>query len=220
MRRTALPLVLTCLAVLSGCGTRRFTDTPRTASEQLLVSAAVDQACAQLNFDPLSGKKVFVDDRFVDRVDKTFLVATIRMRGMEKGVLFVEKAEEASHVLELRSGAVGVDRDEYVLGIPESAIPSPGGAVTLPEAAAFKSVNQHGATRVSFAVYQRENRQFVYASGPAYGFSKQNSRWFFGAGPVIQDNVAPEKTGRNTADAQSGSASAASTAPPPPRTGP
>lgn len=220
MRTLLLLSTATALLFAAGCGTRRFTDTPRTASEQLLVSAALDQACAQLVYDPLTGKEVFLDDQFVDRVDKSFLVATIRMRGMEKGIRFVDKPDQASHVMELRSGAVGVDRSEYVLGIPETALPTPGGSIPLPEAAAFKSVAQSGASRVSFVVYQREDRKFLYASGPAYGFSKQNSRWFFGAGPVIEDNVSPEETDQNTANAESGSASAASTQGPPPREGP
>lgn len=189
------------LAVLTtaGCGTRRFTDTPRTASEQLLIAAAVDQAIQQLEFSPIADRKVYLDDQFIDRVDESFVVATVRARAMTEGVLLVDKLEEASYVMELRSGAVGVDRNDFVLGIPESALPTPGGSVSLPEAAAYKSVRQSGATRVSFVVYRRDDRRLLYASGPAYGFSRQNSQWFFGAGPVINDNVAPDQTQENTA---------------------
>lgn len=202
--RTTYVLAGLAVAALTatGCGTRRFTDTPRTASEQLLIAAAVDQATRQLEFSPIAERKVFLDDQFVDRVDKTFVVAAVRARAMTEGVLLVDKLEEASYVMELRSGAVGVDRNDFVLGIPESAMPTPGGSISLPEAAAYKSVRQSGATRVSFVVYRRDDRRLLYASGPAYGFSRQNSQWFFGAGPVINDNVAPEQTDKNTANVQ------------------
>ncbi len=198
-RLTALALV--AAAALAGCGTRRITDTPRTASEQLLVSAAVDKAVAQLDFAPLADRKVFISDTMLDRTDKSFVVASVRARALAEGVLVVDAADKAELVMELRCGAVGIDRSDYLLGIPATQLPTPFGTAPIPEAAAFKSVDQAGATRISFTVYQRDSRRFFYASGPAYGFSDQHSWWIFGAGPHVRGNVQPDKTEGNTADA-------------------
>ncbi len=186
-------------ALLCGCGTRRTTDTPRTASEQLLVSAAVDQAVGQLNYQPLEDRKVFVDSELLDRVDKTFVVAAIRARCFDAGAQVVSDVEQADYILEIRSGAVGVDRTEYIFGIPAGEIPSPFGAMPIPEAALFKSIRQRGATRVSFVVFRRDDRRLLYASGPAFGFSNQRNWWLFGGGPVVKDNIKPPPSEQNTA---------------------
>ncbi len=192
-------IVLGLLAVaLGGCGTRRTTDTPRTASEQLLISAAVDRAVAQLDFSPLRDTKVFVLDALVDRADKTFLVATVRMHAWYAGCIVVQDMAEADAIIEIRSGGVGVDRSEYLLGIPAAVAPTPFGEVPIPETALFKSVKQIGASRVSFVAYRADDRRFLYTSGPFYGFSDQRSWWLMGAGPSISDNIQPKRNGNNT----------------------
>lgn len=200
VRYTTPVLCLLLVAVVAaGCGTRRITDTPRTASEQLLVSASIDQAVAQLDYTPLAGRTVFFDVSNVDRVDKSFLVATVRLRAWQAGVKVVDKADAADLVAEVRCGSVGLDRNDFILGIPAANLPNPmGGTLPVPEAAVFKSIKQAGASRVTLVVYKRESREFVYASGPKYGFSDQNSWWFVGAGPFKSDNVTPERNKDNT----------------------
>ena len=54
-RRQLSVLVLSCLALV-GCGTTRWTDTKRTATEQMLISDAVDRAVSQMNFSLLAGQ--------------------------------------------------------------------------------------------------------------------------------------------------------------------
>ena len=60
--RSALALVL---GVTAGCGTTRVTNTQRTATEQLLISNAVDQSVSQLDFRVLAGKPVFFDAQYL-----------------------------------------------------------------------------------------------------------------------------------------------------------
>ncbi len=177
------------LLLSSGCGTRRTTDTPRTASEQMLVAAAVSRAVEQLDFAPMKGLKVFVSDTLVDRVDKTYVVASVRAAAWRAGGIVVEKAEEADFVIELRSGAVGLDKTEYIFGVPASQIPSPFGGAAIPEVALFKSVQQKGGSWLAFVVYRRGDRAFQYSTGPAFGWSRQRAWWLFGAGPSIVDDL-------------------------------
>jgi hypothetical protein len=62
--------------VLIGCGTTRMSDTQRTATEQLLISNAVDQAVSQIDFRPLAGKRVYFDAQYLDgTVDKGYVVS-------------------------------------------------------------------------------------------------------------------------------------------------
>src|SRR5215212_11294074 len=59
---------------LAGCGTTRQTDTNRTATEQLLVSDAIDRALQSQNLQALSGQSVFFDEsKLSDVVDKNYL---------------------------------------------------------------------------------------------------------------------------------------------------
>ncbi len=184
---------------LTGCGSRRVTDTPRTATEQLLVSAAVDMAVNQLDFSLLEERKVFIDPSLVERVDETYVIAAVRARALAAGALLVPVREDAHYILELRSGGVGVNRNDYILGLPETQIPTPFGIAPIPEAAAFKSVEQSSACRLSFVVYRRDDGRFLYASGPAFGFAEHSSWWLFGAGPVTGENIRPPASPKNTA---------------------
>ncbi|MCA9246652.1 MAG: hypothetical protein KDA42_06035, partial [Planctomycetales bacterium] len=55
---------LCCLATVSGCGTTR----QNSATEQLLLSDAVDRSVARIDFAPLTGKKVYLDTQYVQPV--------------------------------------------------------------------------------------------------------------------------------------------------------
>jgi hypothetical protein len=202
--RTGLALcaaagALACV-MLAGCGGRRVTDTPRTASEQLLVAAAVDRAVTQLDFSFLAGRRVFIDTSLINRTDKEFLIASVRFWAWQRGCIVVPAMGDAQYVVELNSGSVGLDRNDYILGIPATQLPGTFGGTSLPEAAIYKSVRQMGICRLSFAVYRRDNSEFVYSSGPVYGYSDQKSWWLFGAGPSITDNVRPGRTTQNTTE--------------------
>jgi len=56
-------LVLAFSVVLAGCGTTKS----RSATEQLLISDAVDRAIAIIDFSPLADKTVFLDTKLARR---------------------------------------------------------------------------------------------------------------------------------------------------------
>src|SRR5262245_18018788 len=57
----AIALGLPLVAAVCGCGSTKS----RTATEQLLMSDAVDRAVGQIDFRDLAGQKVFFDTRFI-----------------------------------------------------------------------------------------------------------------------------------------------------------
>src|SRR5205814_1860285 len=74
-------LVFFVAALMAGCGTTRMSDTQRTATEQLLVSRAIDDAVAELDFRELAGKPVFLDVQYLDgAVDRGYLVSSMRQQ--------------------------------------------------------------------------------------------------------------------------------------------
>ena len=87
------PIVGLCLLILllAGCGTTRQTETPRTATEMLLISNAVDETVGQFDLSYLVGKDVFFDTTYLDTtVDKGYVISSIRQHMMASGVKLVE----------------------------------------------------------------------------------------------------------------------------------
>jgi hypothetical protein len=71
--RCVSSLLALVLLSLAGCGTTRSTDTARSATEQLLISDAIDQAVQTVDFSALRGQSVYLDDsRLTDTVDRDY----------------------------------------------------------------------------------------------------------------------------------------------------
>ena len=105
-RSYSVTAMLAALALpLAGCGTTRSTDTNRTATEQLLVSDAIDRALQSMNLQTLSGQTVFLDDsKLADVVDKNYLISSLRQYLLANGCKLRDKREDADFVVEARAG--------------------------------------------------------------------------------------------------------------------
>jgi len=61
---------MVCLLICVGCTSSKTTNTARTSREQLLISNAIDQSLAKVDCSALRGASVFIDDKYLDCVDK------------------------------------------------------------------------------------------------------------------------------------------------------
>ena len=61
--------VASCL-LATGCTSSKRSDTARTGVEQMLISNAVDQSLDRVDFGAFRGARVFVDEKYIDAVDK------------------------------------------------------------------------------------------------------------------------------------------------------
>src|SRR5438552_11190575 len=140
-RRRSVPAVgqLALAALLlagSGCGTTRMSDTQRTATEQLLISNAVDQVVSQLDFRCLAGKAVYFDPQYLDgAVDRGYVISSLRQQLLASGCVLQEDRAKARYVIEVRSGGIGTDRHSLLIGVPQMTVPSlvPGQPSQIPE---------------------------------------------------------------------------------------
>src|SRR5690242_18657678 len=74
------------LVCLAGCGTTRMANTNRTATEQLLISTAVDQAINAMNFDALADKDVYLDAQHLkDVTDAEYIISLLRQQLLAAG---------------------------------------------------------------------------------------------------------------------------------------
>ena len=187
-------LAAASMILMAGCGTTRTTDSSRTATEQLLISDAIDRAVETVDFHPLAGQSVYLDDSHLgDIVDRGYLVSTMRQHLLASGCILRASRDQADFVVEARAGAVGTDRSDLLFGIPATNVPQilpiQAGPAAIPEVPLAKRRDQRGIAKISVFAYHRETGQPVWQSGLAIEESSSNDVWVFGAGPFQHGTV-------------------------------
>lgn len=182
------------LVVCTGCGTTKWTDTARTATEQLLISDAVDRSVSQLDLRALAGKTIYLDTKPLATVtDKDYVISTIRQHVLASGGILKEKLEDAEYVVEVRAGAVGTNHHDVLLGVPSTTLPATtltgGVASTIPELALAKKAEQMAVAKIYVFAYNRQTGRPVWQSGAVPGESKAKNVWLLGAGPFQSGNI-------------------------------
>lgn len=184
---------LAAAGLVAGCGTTRQTDTSRAATEMLLVSHAIDQAVAQIDFAPLRDKTVYLDVQYLDAatVDKGYLVSSLRQHLIAHGALLKDDKKEAVYVVEPRSGGIGTDRHSLLVGTPQLSIPAllPGVPTQIPEIALYKKTDQKGVAKIGVFAYNRVNGRAVWQSGLVAQESGVKDKWILGAGPFSDGSI-------------------------------
>ena len=195
-------LALTALGQI-GCGINKS----RLATEQLVVSDAVDRAVASIDFGPLSGQKVFFDTKYVDSVklgpgaNVEYVVSSLRQQMLAFDCRLQEKPETADYIVEARIGVLGNDGHEITYGVPGSAAlgtaslftGAPIPASALPELSLGRRNHQSGAAKIGLFAYDRETREPVWQAGVTKGSSQALDLWIFGMGPYQQNSGAKAK---------------------------
>jgi hypothetical protein len=193
--------VLAALAVSAapGCGTTKS----RLATEQLLMSDAVDRAVAGIDFQSLAGKKVYFDSRYVVNVkgagfvNSEYVISSLRQQMVAADLRLQDKPEDAEYVVEARVGTLGTDGNEIVYGIPanrgisEAAnlIPNVPQLPAIPELSLARKESQVGAFKVAAFAYNRRSGEPVWQSGIARTTTTSQDVWVFGAGPFQQGSI-------------------------------
>jgi hypothetical protein len=180
--------ILPVLLFFSGCGTSKWTDTSRTATEQLLISDSMDRAVSQLDFRALAGESVYLDSQPLKKTtDSEYLVSLLRQHMLANGCLLRDKREEAEYVVEARAGAVGTDRQEVMFGVPSvnipSVVPVSGIPSQIPEMPLVKKTDARAVTKIAVFAYNRETGRPVWQSGTIPTESTAKDVWVLGAGP-------------------------------------
>jgi len=180
--------------VAIGCGTTRTQE----ASEQLTLSAAVDNSVAAIDFRPMTGQKVFFDDTYIKGVksptfvNADYVISSMRQQIMAAGCLLQEKADTADIIIEGRIGTLGADDHRVTYGIPENNVlgvaatflaPMPTRAPTMPEIAVARRDAREGAAKVAAFAYHRETRQPLWQSGISNSIATSQNTWVLGIGP-------------------------------------
>lgn len=204
---TSLPRVFLCIPIMvylaiSGCGTTKSF----TATEQLLMSDAVDSTIAKMDFRALTGHKVFLDTQYVvgagkvipgvampiNLVNSDYVISGLRQQLTAAGCMLVDTREDADIICEARCGALGTDGHSMTYGLPannflssaSSVIPGTPSLPTIPEISVAKREMKSAAAKVSVFAYDRETREPLWQSGIAQAGSSARDTWILGVGPL------------------------------------
>lgn len=190
-------LATTCCV---GCGTT----INRVATEQLLLSDAVDGAVNQINFSHFKGHRCYLDTNYLRQntntgiVNSEYIVSSLRQQIVTAGALLQEARTDADIVIEPRIGALGTDGHEIVYGVPQGgSLAGAASALTntpiplpaIPEIAFGKNDSQSGIAKISVFAYERVSRQPIWQSGIAKAETTSDNTWVLGAGPFQKGSV-------------------------------
>lgn len=181
----------------------------RLATEQLVVADAVDHAISQVDFSPLSGRKVFFDKSFMPPTNVPgrpptngsnveYVISALRQQMLAYNCQLQDKAEDAEIIVEARLGAMGADSNEQTYGLPTGVVlnaaatavtPGGGSLPQLPDLSVGRRNHQLGAARLGVFAYDRATREPVWQAGVKTGNSKANDLWVLGIGPFQKGRI-------------------------------
>ena len=171
---------LGALLGLAGCSTDRLTEPGQSATEQLLISTAVDHAVAQLEPTIPPGTRVFVDAQYFDSAPgdaalyAKYAIASIRDRLLQRGARLIDDRKAADMVAEVRTGGQSIDHHDLLIGIPKIPVPIPltSSIAVTPKIALFEKDRQRGIAKLAITAIDRDGA-LVSSTGPVYGSSDQ-----------------------------------------------
>jgi len=189
--------ILYLIAILAtsfaaGCGTTKLQE----ATEQLVLSAAVDRSVSMIDFRPLAGQRVFLDTSYMQNVksptfvNANYVTSALRQQVMAAGCFLQEQKEEADIIIEPRIGTLGADDHRVTYGIPENnglstaasliaQTPTP----SIPEIAVARRDAREGAAKIAVFAYDRETRTPLWQSGISQSIATSRNTWVMGVGP-------------------------------------
>ena len=198
-RFTVPTTVILILCLISGCGaTREY-----SATEQLVLSDAVDNSVASIDFRPLTGRKVYLDTSYlrtikgVAFVNADYVISALRQQIVAAGCLIQDAAAEADVIVEARVGVLGSDDHLLTIGVPETnsivaataVIPGAPRVPSIPEIAVARREARQAAAKVIAFAYDRETREPLWQSGVNQAVASANDTWIFGMGPFQTGSV-------------------------------
>jgi len=188
-------IVAGCMLFSVGCASTKTSNTARTAKEQMLLSNAVDQSLDKVDFTPMYAQKIFLEEKYLDCVDKAYVVGSVRHRIMRAGGVLMPAVDEAEIVMELRSGGIGTDSSESFLGTPEIALP---GMLTIPEIRLAERKSQFGYAKVGMVLYDAKTRRVLGDGGISMAESNDDNWTLFGVGPAQRGSLRRDVTRART----------------------
>ena len=192
-------LSVVLVMITFGCGTTR----ERMATDQLLMSDAVDRCVAHIDFSPLGNTKVFLDTQYVRSVksgsvvNSEYIISSLRQQMLQAGCLLQDTRDEADIIVEARVGTLGQDAHDINYGLPanntlQTAAELVGNTPpvpAMPDVSLAKRSEESAAAKIAVFAYRRESKEPVWQSGLSVARSTAKNKWVMGAGPFQSGEI-------------------------------
>lgn len=199
-RRIYSLAALSLLCTAAGCASTSTSNTARTSVEQLLLANAIDQSLDKCDFASFRDCDVFLQDKYVECVDKNYVIASTRHRLLRAGARLVDSPDKADVVLEMRAGAVGTTSANSFLGTPEIALP---GMLTIPEIKVAERRRQQAVAKIGMVAYDPKTNAILGSGGTSLAAADDNNWFVMGVGPYQAGAVRTEVQKSTTGPAAS-----------------
>jgi hypothetical protein len=146
----------------------------------MLLSNAVDQSLDKVDFTPLYGQNVFIEEKYLDCTDKAYVMGSVRHRVLRAGGTIAPAADSADVIMEVRSGGVGTDTTDSYIGVPEITLP---GMLTLPEVRLSQRKTQYGYSKLGMVLYDAKTKSVLGDGGMSMAQSDDSNWYVLGVGP-------------------------------------
>jgi hypothetical protein len=161
--------------IFDGCTTNNNTSPARSATEQLLLSTAADDALKSANLSLFANHKVFLDTNYFDSYDSKYALGTVRDALSQHGAILEDFRTNSDIIIEARSGALSIDNSTFLFGLPSIGAPIPlSGGIQTPELAFYKSQKQNSFAKIALLAYSEGSGSHIYSSGPLHGKAYNN----------------------------------------------
>ena len=169
------------VAVLAGCASSQETNPARTATEQLLISHAAERAAQQFTLTLPPRARVFFDTTYFRGEGADYAISALRETVLKEGRLLAVSREASDVVVELRMGALSLDRMNRVLGIPRLTVPVSAAlnTATIPELSLYSRRDSQGVAEFSAFAYDTKSGEPVAIGGRFAGGTRIRSHTLF-----------------------------------------
>ena len=192
--RTCVGAVALAVLLSAGCGSVRETLPARSAMEQLLMSTAADRAVEQLVVGSFADRAVYLDPTNLDCQDKAYVLQRVKSALRAGGARIVDGRDDAEIVLEAASGALSINRREFLFGLP--AVPFPlqigGEPVKLPEVPLWKLITYRGRAKLLFSAVDVCTDETVAGIDTCHGKARDSYWWLLVVGPMRHTDLPEE----------------------------
>lgn len=152
------------LLFAAACSTPHMTNTARSAVEEALICAVVEDAVNQADLKKYAGKTVFMDyTHLAPQVNKDTLIAYFELHAANSKIIVGKDEAKADLVFQLSSGILATDVDKFMIGTPALPIPVPdtGINIVIPEIPLFMKFTRSGFARFFVTIIDAKTRKPV-----------------------------------------------------------
>lgn len=202
VRARIAPLILAVIGSLSGCisATNRVTNTARTGAEQILLTGVLDRAASSIDFQPIQGRRVFLEATKIDAVDSDWILFSLRREMSRQGLLLVDDRKEADTIVQASVAAYGIDESDFRFSLPTAVpVPMPMSSTSVstgasPSNGLYRKNLQDAVVKLALFARDAQTRQHVWESGTVMETARLDRR-YLGTRNFSRNTTLPELEG-------------------------